>query len=148
MDASEPAELRTTYIFGPAEGSTWGLTYEGIEAKLRERETDTFVRIDEGEKGPVRGSAMHFGITVGEEELEGMAKLSPEGIAIEDCTAHAAAEFVKWLWGSVVPDGSSITFNTEWGLEADLPDALVPHVSRPRLVATFLAHLEATGGLD
>ncbi|MEU3692389.1 hypothetical protein [Streptomyces narbonensis] len=148
MDASELAELRTTYIFGLAEGSTRGLTYEGIEAELRERETDTFVRIDEGEEGPVRGSVMHFGITVGEEELEGMAKLSPEGIAIEDCTALAAAELVKWLWGSVVPDGSSITFNTECGLEADLPDALVPHVSRPRLVATFLAHLEATGGLD
>ncbi|MFE2234170.1 hypothetical protein ACFXA4_16600 [Streptomyces sp. NPDC059442] len=148
MDASEPAELRTMYVFGPAEGSTWGLTYEGIEAKLRERETDTFVRIDEGEEGPVRGSVMHFGITVGEEDLEGTAKLSPEGIAIENCTALAAAEFVEWLWGSVVPDGSSITFNTEWGLEADLPDALVLHAPRPRLVATFLAHLEATGGLD
>ncbi|AJF68538.1 hypothetical protein [Streptomyces vietnamensis] len=148
MDASELAELRTMYVFGPAEGSTWGLTYEGVEAGLRERNTDTFIRIDEGDEGPVRGSVMHFGITVGEEELEGMAKLSPEGIAVEDCTALAAAEFVKWLWGSIVPDGSSITFNTEWGLEADLPDALVPHVPRPRLVATFLAHLEATGGLD
>ncbi len=148
MDASELAELRTTYIFGPAEGSTWGLTYEGIEAKLRERETDTFIRIDEGEEGPFRGSVMHFGITVGEEELEGMAKMSSEGIAIEDCTAHAAAGFVKLLWDSVVPDGSIISFNTEWGLDADLPDALVPHVPRPRLVATFLAHLAATGGLD
>ncbi|MGW3389651.1 hypothetical protein [Streptomyces cinereoruber] len=147
MDASELAELRTMYVFGPGEGSTWGLTYEGIEAKLRERKTDAFIRIDEGDEGPARGSVMHFGITVGEDELEGMAKLSPEGIAVEDCTAHAAAEFVKWLWG-VIPDGSSITFNTEWGLEADLPDALVPHVPRPRLVATFLAHLEATGGLD
>ncbi len=90
---------------------------------------------------------MHFGITVGEDELEGIAKLYPEGIVVEDCTAYAAADFVKWLWG-VVPDGSSVTFNTEWGLEADLPDALVPQVPRPRLVATFLAHLEATGGLD
>ncbi|WP_406133232.1 hypothetical protein [Streptomyces zaomyceticus] len=148
MDASELAKLRTMYVFGPAEGSAWGLTYEGIEAKLRERKTDTFVRVDEGDEGPVRGSVMHFGITLGEEELEGIAKRSPEGIAIEDCTAHAAAEFAKWLWDNVVPDGSSITFNTEWGLEADLPDALVPDVPRPRLVATFLAHLEATGGLD
>ncbi|MEW5626506.1 hypothetical protein AB1388_08050 [Streptomyces hydrogenans] len=148
MDASELAELRTMYVFGPAESSTWGLTYEGIEAKLRERETDTFIRIDEGGEGPVRGSVMHFGITLDEEDLEGMARLSPEGIAIEDCTALAAAEFVKWLWGSVVPEGSIITFNTEWGLEADVPDALVPDVPRPRLVATFLAHIEATGGLD
>ncbi|MFF2569978.1 hypothetical protein [Streptomyces sp. NPDC058084] len=148
MDASELAELRTMYVFEPAEGSTWGLTYEGIESRLRERKTDTFIRIDEGDEGPVHGSVMHFGITVGEEELEGMAKLSPEGIAVEDCTALAAAEFVKWLWGKIVPDGSGITFNTEWGLEADLPDALVPRVPRPRLVAAFLAHLEATGGLD
>ncbi|MFB7463100.1 hypothetical protein ACFCZ1_06255 [Streptomyces sp. NPDC056224] len=65
MDASELAELRTMYVFGPAEGSTWGMTYEEIEAKLRERETDTFVRIDEGEEGPVRGSVMHFGIRSG-----------------------------------------------------------------------------------
>ncbi|WP_405852492.1 hypothetical protein OG361_07155 [Streptomyces sp. NBC_00090] len=148
MDTSELAGLRTMYVFGPAEGSAWGLTYEGIEAKLRERKTDTFVRVDEGDEGPVRGSVMHFGITLGEEELEGITKRSPEGIAIEDCTAHAAAEFAKWLWDSVVPGGSSITVNTEWGLEADLPDAIVPDVPRPRLVATFFAHLEATGGLD
>ncbi|MFC7924607.1 hypothetical protein [Streptomyces cinereoruber] len=148
MDASELAELRTTYIFGPTEGSSWGLTYEGIEARLRERDTDTFIRIDEGDEGPVRGSVMHFGITVGEEDLEGMVKLSPEGIAVEDCTAHAAAEFIQWLRDSVLPDGSDITFNTEWGLEADLLDELVPHVPRPRLVAALLTHLEATGGLD
>ncbi|MFB7031787.1 MULTISPECIES: hypothetical protein [unclassified Streptomyces] len=148
MDASELAELRTMYIFGPTEDSTWGLTHEEIEAKLRERDTDTFIRIDEGTEGPVRGSVLHFGITVGEEDLEGMAKLSPEGIVVEDCTAHTAAEFTPWLRDSVLPDGSSITFNTEWGLEADLPYALVPYVPRPRLVATFLAHLEATGSLD
>ncbi|MFC8276439.1 hypothetical protein ACFUJR_28690 [Streptomyces sp. NPDC057271] len=148
MDASELAELRTMYIFGPAEGSTWGLTYELIEARLRERDPDEFIRIDEGDEGPVRGSVMHFGITLGEEQLEGMARLSPEGIALEHCTAQAAAEFVQWLWDSVVPDGTSITFNTEWGLEADLPDAPVPDTPRPRLVAAFLAHLEATDGLD
>ncbi|MFG2115573.1 hypothetical protein ACGFRB_23585 [Streptomyces sp. NPDC048718] len=143
MDASELAELRTMYIFGPAEGSTWGLTYEVLERKLRERDADAFVRIDEG--GPIRGSVMHFGITVGEEVLEGMAKLSPDGIAIEDCTALAAAEVVRWLRGSIVPAGTSITFTTEWGLEADMPEELVPDVPRPRLVATFFAHLEATG---
>ncbi|MFD6186099.1 hypothetical protein [Streptomyces goshikiensis] len=38
-----------------------------------------------------------------------------------------------------------MTFNTAWGLEGDLPDAAVPEVTRPRLVAAFLAHLEATG---
>ncbi len=49
VDASELAGLRTMYVFGPAEGSTWGLTYEGIEAKLRERKTGTFLRGDEGD---------------------------------------------------------------------------------------------------
>ncbi|MFE6099918.1 hypothetical protein ACFVQ4_08165 [Streptomyces laurentii] len=148
MDASEMAELRTLYIFGPAEGDSWGLTYEGLEAKLRERNPDSFVRIDEEDGSPVRGSVMLFGITLGGETFEGMAGLSPEGVAIRDCTALAAAETVKWLRGSVVPGGAGITFNTRWGLEADLPDALVPDVPRPRLVATFFAHIEATGGLD
>lgn len=34
MEVSELAGLRTMYVFGSAEGSTWGLTYEGIEAEL------------------------------------------------------------------------------------------------------------------
>ncbi|MFE6099400.1 hypothetical protein ACFVQ4_05490 [Streptomyces laurentii] len=57
---------------------------------------------------------MHFGITLEDQQWEGMA----------------------------------MTFTTEWGLEADLPDALVPDVPHPRLVAIFLAPLVATSGLD
>jgi hypothetical protein len=89
---------------------------------------------------------MYFGITIDEEQLDGMAKPSSEGVALEDCTALVAAEFVRWLRGTIVPEGMAMTFNTEWGLEARLPDALVPDAPRPRLVATFLAHLVATGG--
>ncbi|MFF9150405.1 hypothetical protein ACF1BN_36740 [Streptomyces sp. NPDC014861] len=143
MDESELAALRTMYVFGPAEGSTWNLTYDLVTSKLRERNPDEFIRVDEGGQGPVPGSVMHFGITLGDETLEGMAKLTPEGITLEDATAQAAASFVLWLRSSVVPAGTSISFNMEWGLEADLPDALVPDAPRPRLVAAFLTHLEA-----
>ncbi|MFE4588195.1 hypothetical protein [Streptomyces laurentii] len=148
MDPSEMAELRTMYIFRPADEQTWGLSYEDLAAKLRKRDADEFIRVDPGTEGPVRGSSMHFGITLENEELEGMALLSPEGIALEDSSAQDAANFVKWLRSNIVPEGMLMTFNTRWGLEADLPDALVPDVPRPRLVATFFAHIEATGGLD
>ncbi|MCX4820266.1 hypothetical protein OG883_10180 [Streptomyces sp. NBC_01142] len=148
MEAAELAELRTTYIFTPIEGDTWGLTYELVETRLRERDPDAFVRLQADQDGPVRGSALYFGFTLGEEKLEGTSKLAFEGISLEHCTAHAAAEFVRWLGNHIVPEGRAITFNTEWGLEAGLPDTAVPDVPRPRIVASFLAHLEATGFLD
>ncbi|MCP9209974.1 hypothetical protein [Streptomyces cucumeris] len=144
MDASELAELRTMYIFTPAEGETWGLTYQNLEAKLRERNPNEFVRVQDDPGGPVPGTDMLFGITLGDDELEGMAQLSPEGVAIKECSAHSAAAFVNWLRENVVPDGMALTFNTEWGLEEEVPDALVPDVPRPRLIAAFFAHLEQT----
>nr|WP_206325817.1 MULTISPECIES: hypothetical protein [unclassified Streptomyces] len=136
------------YVFGPAEGSTWNLTYDLVTSKLRERNPNEFIRVDEGDQGPVHGSVMHFGITLGDETLEGMAKLAPEGITLEDATAQAAAAFVQWLRNSIVPTGTSVSFNTEWGLETDLPDALVPDAPRPRVTATFLAHLEAIDAMN
>ncbi|MEV0737822.1 hypothetical protein AB0I51_18025 [Streptomyces sp. NPDC050549] len=36
-------------------------------------------------------------------------------------------------------------FNTEWGLEAELPPTPVPGGNRPRVAAAFVAHL---GGRD
>ncbi|MCB5182005.1 hypothetical protein [Streptomyces antimicrobicus] len=88
---------------------------------------------------------MHYGITLDDEELEGFARLEPEGISVLDCTAQSAANFVGWLREHIVPDGMAMTFNRAWRLEEDLPDATVPEVTRPRLVAAFLAHLEALG---
>ncbi|MFE9804128.1 hypothetical protein ACFYP6_35715 [Streptomyces goshikiensis] len=143
MDASQLAGLRTMYVFTPAEGQTWGLTYDSLKASLLERDPDEFVRIQEG--GQIRGSVMHYGITLDGEELEGYARVRPEGISILGSTAQAAANFAGWLREHVVPAGRAMTFNTAWGLEEDLSDAAVPEVTRPRLVAAFLAHLEATG---
>lgn len=77
--------------------------------------------------------------------VEGFARLPSEGISVLDCTAQSAANFVGWLREHIVPDGMAMTFNTAWGLEEDLPDATVPDVTSPRLVADFLAHLEALG---
>jgi hypothetical protein len=148
MEPDEIAELRTMYIFTPPDGLSWGLTYEGLEAVLRERNPDEFIRVDDGTDGPVHGSSMHFGITLDDEQLEGMALLSPEGVSVKDCTAHAAATFVLWLRDHVVPPGMSVMFNTEWGTEADLPDAPVPDATRPRIAEVFTAHLVETGGLD
>ncbi|WP_405523492.1 hypothetical protein OG426_09725 [Streptomyces canus] len=148
MEPEEIAELRTMYVFTSPEGQSWGLTYESLEATLRERNPDEFIGIDDGSDGPVKGSSMHFGITLDDEQLEGMALLSPEGVAALDCNAHLAAAFALWLRNDVVPAGMDVMFNTEWGLEADLPPTPVPDAPRPRIIAAFVAHVEETGGLD
>ncbi|WP_055557806.1 hypothetical protein [Streptomyces sp. NBRC 110028] len=147
MEPEEIAELRTMYIFSPPEGQSWGLSYEGLEALLRERNPEEFIRIDDGSDGPVSGSSMHFGITLDDEELEGMALLAPEGVSIMDCTVHTAAAFAVWLSNNVLPTGMAVAFNTEWGLEAELSDTLVPEAPRPRIAAAFMEHLKATGEL-
>jgi hypothetical protein len=67
MDASELAELRTTYVFSPGETFTWGLTYGLVETRLPARVPDEFTRPQPEDDGPVRGSAMYFGFTLGEE---------------------------------------------------------------------------------
>ncbi|MEV0737821.1 hypothetical protein AB0I51_18020 [Streptomyces sp. NPDC050549] len=36
------------YVFVPPDGQGWGLTYEGLEAGSRVRNTGEFVRVDEG----------------------------------------------------------------------------------------------------
>ncbi|MFE3580000.1 hypothetical protein [Streptomyces vinaceus] len=143
MDASQLAVLRTMYVFTPIEGQPWGLTYDSLKASLLERDPYEFIRIHEG--GQPRASAVHYGITLDGEELEGYARVRPEGISILDSTAQAAADFVGWLREQVVPEGVAMTFNTAWGLEEDLPDTAVPDVTRPPLIAAFIAHLEATG---
>lgn len=148
MEPDEIAELRTMYIFAPPAGQSWGLTYERLEAVLRERNPGEFVRVDEGTDGPVQGSSMHFGITLDDEQLEGMALLSPEGVSVKDCTVGSAARFVVWLRNNVVPTGMAVMFNTEWGTEAELPDTAVPDATRPRIAAAFMEHLVATGDLD
>ncbi|MFF4363483.1 hypothetical protein [Streptomyces sp. NPDC001604] len=134
------------YVFTPAEEQTWGLTFESLEVKLRERNPDEFIRIEAG--GPVRGSSMHFGITLGDEQMEGLARLSSEGVAVLDCNAHLAAEFALWLKDCMVPTGMTVMFNTEWGLEEGMPPTPVPDAPRPRIVGAFVAHIKETGGLD
>ncbi|MES4892331.1 hypothetical protein [Streptomyces sp. NPDC096012] len=91
---------------------------------------------------------MSFGITLDDEDLEGLASLVPEGVSVLDCNAHLAARFVLWLRNNVVPADVPVMFNTEWGIEEDLDDTLVPDATRPRIVAAFVRHIEETGGLD
>ncbi|MFI7337057.1 hypothetical protein ACIBUY_03855 [Streptomyces sp. NPDC050085] len=149
MQASELAELRTMYIFSPPPGQTWGLTYSALKDRLLERDPDSFIQVEDPRSEPLLGGrAMHFGITLSDEALEGVAKLDPEGIALNDGTAALAAEFSQWLRDQIVPQGQSITFNTEWGWESDVADALVPEASQDEVVEQFIAHLVATGDLD
>ncbi|MFD8789923.1 hypothetical protein [Streptomyces vinaceus] len=145
MNPSGLAELRTMYVFTPNDGETWGLTFDGFRANLLARDPAAFLQVDEGGTGPVRNTSLQFGVTFGDEELEGFALLSPEGVAVKNCTAQEATSFVVWLRDQVVPQNKAVTFNTEWGIEEDAPDEPVPDLTRPRLVAAFLAHLEALG---
>jgi hypothetical protein len=137
MEPEEIAELRTTYVFTPPDGRSWGLTNDRLAAVLRQRDPDEFIRVEEGTDGPVRGSSTHFGITLDDEELEGMALLSPEGVSVNDRTVRSAAAFALWLTDSVVPAGPTVMFNTEWGIEAELPDTPVPDATRPRIAAAL-----------
>ncbi|MBG0854950.1 hypothetical protein I2W78_24665 [Streptomyces spinoverrucosus] len=148
MEADEIVELRTMYTFAPEPGQSWGLTYERLATLLREGNPEAFIRVDEGNGGPVQGSSMHFGITLDDEQLEGMALLTPEGVSVKDCTVGSAARFVLWLRNTVVPDGMTVMFNTEWGVEAELPDTPVPDATRPRIAAAFMDHLVETGDID
>jgi len=148
MEPEEIAQLRTMYVFTPPAGRSWGLTYDGLASILRQRDPDEYIRIEDGTDGPVRNSSMQFGITLDGEELEGMALLTPEGVAVKDCTPRTAAAFALWLAATVVPAGTTIMFNTEWGIEADLPATPVPDATRPRIAAAFVEHLVATGDLD
>ncbi|GHJ35411.1 hypothetical protein [Streptomyces sp. TS71-3] len=150
MNTSELAELRTTYIFTPPAGETWGLTFTQIRERLLARDPNEFIRTEDPRAELPGGEAsLFFGITLdGGEEAEGIAKLNPEGLAIEESTAAMAAEFVAWARANLIPDRLGITFNTEWGLESDIPDTRLPNASDDALEELFLAHLIDTGGLD
>lgn len=148
MEPDEIAELRTMYIFTPPAGQTWNLTCTALEAVLRRRDPDTFIRIDEGTHGPVTATSMDFGITLDGELLEAMALLQPEGVTVKDATARCAATFALWLRNHVIPAGASMVFNTEWGVEDGLPDTPVPDATRPRVASAFMDHLAEAGDLD
>ncbi|EKX65947.1 hypothetical protein [Streptomyces ipomoeae] len=150
MERSELEELETLYIFTPAPGDTWGLTFTRLKQLLLELDPEAFFRVeDPREEVPGGGPFMFFEAALGDDDIEGMAKREPEGVAVQNCTAGRAAEFVRWLLCSgAVPKGHIITFNTAWGAESELPDAVVPDVSESELVEVFLAHVVQTGGLD
>ncbi|MQY40897.1 hypothetical protein SRB17_89300 [Streptomyces sp. RB17] len=148
MELEEIVELRTMYVFTPPRGQSWGLTFEGFEARLRGRNPDTFIRIDDEGEGPVRGSLMIFGITFDDEILEGFVSLEPEGVSVLDCNGHIAARVALWLRNSVATDDVPVMFNTDWGIEEGMEPTLLPDATRPRIVAALVQHVEATGGLD
>ncbi|MFB8181028.1 hypothetical protein ACFC8N_34365 [Streptomyces sp. NPDC055966] len=85
MKPEEIVELRTMFVFTPPQGQSWALTFEGLEARLRERNPDTFIRLDDGGDEPVRGASIIFGITLKDEDLEGLASLETEGTSVLDC---------------------------------------------------------------
>ncbi|GHE09167.1 hypothetical protein [Streptomyces alanosinicus] len=148
MEPEEIAELRTMFVFTPPHGRSWGLAFEELQARLRERNPDTFTRVDDGGYGPVRGASMIFGITLDDEGLEGLASLEPEGVSVLDCNAHSAARFALWLRNNVAPADIPVMFNTGWGIEEGIEHTLLPDATPPRIVAAFVAHIQETGGLD
>ncbi|WP_328685029.1 hypothetical protein [Streptomyces sp. NBC_00343] len=49
---------------------------------------------------------------------------------------------------NVLPGGTVVMFNAEWGVGGDLPPLPVFDAIRPRILAAFVARLEGDGGLD
>ncbi|QPP09874.1 hypothetical protein G4Z16_29560 [Streptomyces bathyalis] len=150
MDPAIIAQQRVMYLFCPAEGNSWGLTFDGFTTALRERTPEEFVRVREpppADPAPPRSPRLAFGFTIGDEILEGFAKEQPEGAAILDSDAHSAAEFALWMCNCVVPSGLSVTFITEWGIMEGLPFTLLSADSRDAMVAAFVDHIESTGYL-
>lgn len=149
MERSELEKLETLFVFTPTQDSTWGLTFAGLRQALLDLDPDAFIRTEDPRADvPGGGPFMFFEAALGGEDIEGMAKLDPEGVAVQSCTAHRAAEFVQWLRTAVVPQGDAISFNTEWGMESDLPDAVVPTAPEADLVQLFRDHIAQTDGLD
>jgi len=87
---------------------------------------------------------MHSGITLDNGQLAGMALQLPEGVSVLDRAVRSAARFALWLRNDVLPGGTVVMFNTEWGLEAELPPTPVSDGNRPRIAAAFVAHLGET----
>ncbi|MFJ3588353.1 hypothetical protein ACIQUY_08625 [Streptomyces sp. NPDC090231] len=142
-------ELETLFIFAPSPGDTWGLTFTHLKQRLLEANPEVFIRVEDPRDGNSPGdSFMFFEFTLEGKELEGMAKISPEGVAAQNCTAQQAADFVECLRTSAIPPGHTITFNTEWGVESEIPDADVPITEKSQLIELFLAHIVETGGLE
>ncbi|MHB9759849.1 hypothetical protein ACYBSK_36190 [Streptomyces sp. BYX5S] len=149
MERHELERLETLFVFAPLRDGTWSLTFDGLRQALRELDPYVFIRTeDPRDDVPGGGPCMFFEAALGDGDIEGLAELKPEGIAAQNCTAHRAAQFVRWLRSSAVPHGTTITFTTEWGMESGLPDAVVPTASETDLVQLFLDHIAQTGGLD
>ncbi|MFE3627766.1 hypothetical protein [Streptomyces goshikiensis] len=141
MDAAQLADLRTMYVFTPLDGQTWGLTCGSLKACLLERDPDEFVRIQEG--GQIRGSVMYYGITLDGEELEGYARVRPEGVSILDSTAQAAANFAGWLREHVVPEGLAMTLGGPAAVAVAHERTLIPETAArvPRMGQAHRARL-------
>src|SRR3954447_22679901 len=105
MEESEVAQLRTMYVFTPADDGDWKLSLETMSETLHERNHGEFIRIEDSVDDPAPGGGprLHFGITLLGEDMEGFGKEDPQGIALLDSTARLAAEFVLWLRLRVVP---------------------------------------------
>lgn len=135
-------EIRVMFILTAPEGGGWGMTLDSFAEALRERNPDEFIKVWDDEPGPgPRGPSLSFGITLGDEDFEGIALTTPQGASIKDCTAAHAAEFAQWLRQRIVPDTAEITFNTEAGMEWELPDVVLPDAPAEELQSLFLVHL-------
>ncbi|GHJ24994.1 hypothetical protein ACH4LN_17250 [Streptomyces albus] len=142
MPEIDVTQLRTMYVFSPERSEEWDGFFEQLPEALQERRAGEFVRVDRYDSGPgPLGTWMTFGFTLDEEIFECSARPSPPGVAIKEATSADAATFVTWLRSRVVPTEASLTFNTEWGLEEDIPDQELSHASPSDAVHLFEEHL-------
>lgn len=142
--AHEPIEqYRLFWIFVPPTGRTWHMTLDSFQQALLAREPEAFtnVWVQPGMGSTADRAVMSFGITLGDEVVEGIAGVRSEGASISLATAAQAAEFAGWLDREIVPSGESIEFSTREGIEAEFADVVLDDLSPEPLRAVLLDHV-------
>lgn len=141
-EEDEAAEFRTMFLFNPPpeDPNGWGLTFEAFAEALRDRDPEAFA---EQWSGVFVGETLSFSFTTSAgEEPEGVVGIEPNGVAVQDCTASEAAEFVHWLRAAVLPEQAELKANITEGVDWQLPQISVPRTAPAELATILTARVD------
>ncbi|MFI9365538.1 hypothetical protein ACIG5E_31475 [Kitasatospora sp. NPDC053057] len=139
------------FVFTPTPGTTWNLTVDNFTQALHRREGDeAYIHTHadaEGSYGPRDEHDWWFAFSATGESWAGTGSPAAgdhEGVALDEATAGAAAEFAAWVLRELVPPGAGMEYNTRVGMESGLPDEVLTENTVTELDAVFRKHLKAS----